>query len=544
MKKLATILLSVLTLAAFAEDGSDVVVLFNSKLPASREVAEHYAKKRSVPDAQVIGLPMAETEEITRADYRSQILEPFAQKLEEAKIISFKEATRTNATGASEKIMAVSDSKVRYAVLCFGVPVKIAADPTLNEPEFATARPELRRNEAAVDSELALLPLFHAKYPLSGPLGNRWYGATNAATLHPTNGILMVARLDGPNPEIAKRLVDDALKAEDVGLWGRAYFDARSVTDAGYKFGDDMLTNAAGVVARWGFETVIDKQPEVFPTGYPLSHVAIYAGWYEYNVTGAFAENSAPPVEFMPGAFAYHLHSYSAQLLRDHQQRWVGPLLTRGATATMGCTDEPYLDGTPDIQAFLGRWTFLGFSFGEAAYASQKALSWQITVIGDPLYRPFARKAPELHENLFKRKSPLIEWSWVAAANLGLGMKTPPAQVIDVLSKEIPADVIEKSSIVTEKFADLYHSAGKVLDAVRWYEKALALEMSPAQRLRVSQTAYPLFTNLGHKNKAEEILTRLLKDFPNHPAKPTWEQKLASLKPSAPSPKQNASPPE
>ena len=90
-------------------------------------------------------------------------------------------------------------------------------------------RPEWRRNEAAVDSELAWLPLVKMNVPLSGPLPNWVYGATNPALLHPTNGILLVARLDGPSVEIARGLVDKALAAERDGLWGRAYFDARGL---------------------------------------------------------------------------------------------------------------------------------------------------------------------------------------------------------------------------------------------------------------------------------------------------------------------------
>ena len=42
------------------------------------------------------------------------------------------------------------------------------------------------------------------------------------------------------------------------------------------------------------------------------------------------------------------------------------------------------------MAVFFTRW-LKGFSFGEAAYASQPVLSWQTTVIGDPLYRPFGQ---------------------------------------------------------------------------------------------------------------------------------------------------------
>ena len=41
----------------------------------------------------------------------------------------------------------------------------------------------MRRNEAAVDSELALLPLINEKVPLNGPIRNPVYATTNEAML-------------------------------------------------------------------------------------------------------------------------------------------------------------------------------------------------------------------------------------------------------------------------------------------------------------------------------------------------------------------------
>ena len=141
-----------------------------------------------------------------------------------------------------------------------------------------------------------------------------------------------------------------------------------------------------------------------------MSQIAIYAGWYDGNVSGPFA---LPKVEFMPGAFAYHLHSFSASTMRCEERNWCGPLLAKGATCTMGCVYEPYLSGTPNIAAFLARWMANGFTFGEAAWAAQPVLSWQTTVIGDPLYRPFGKPLQLLHAELTRRHSPLIEWSYL-----------------------------------------------------------------------------------------------------------------------------------
>jgi len=53
-----------------AEPGEAVVVIYNTQMPESKEVADHYAARRHVPDTQVIGFKLSTTENITRGDYR------------------------------------------------------------------------------------------------------------------------------------------------------------------------------------------------------------------------------------------------------------------------------------------------------------------------------------------------------------------------------------------------------------------------------------------------------------------------------------------
>src|SRR5258706_2291576 len=201
-----------------AEDGRAVVVLYNSKMPASKSLAEYYAEKRGVPAEQVIGLPLPEKEIISRDDYRKELVEPFLHKLEQLKLMSFVVRKWTNASGKEHDSPLVDQSKIRYAALCFGVPVKIEQDNRIQEPNPENLPAMTIRNEAAVDSELALLPMHYAKFSLNGPIGNRFYAATNLSAMHPTNGVLMVARLDGPTVEIARGLIDKSLQAEKEGL--------------------------------------------------------------------------------------------------------------------------------------------------------------------------------------------------------------------------------------------------------------------------------------------------------------------------------------
>ncbi len=349
------------------------------------------------------------------------------------------------------------------------------------------------------------------------------YGATNAAAVDPTNGVLIVARLDGPSAAIARGLVDKAIEAETNGLWGRAYFDLRNTTVPGLKMGDEWIRAASEICRHLGFETVVDENEATFPAGFPMSHIALYLGWYDENVSGPFAQ---PTVEFMPGAFAYHLHSYSACSLRVTNRYWVGPLLAKGATITMGCVAEPYLAGTPDLTAFVSRLVYSGFSFGEAAYASQRLLSWQITVVGDPLYRPYGRNPEQLFQELEARASPWREWCYLRLLDLNLANGKPLPDGAAFLEQ---LELTRHSAVLSEKLADLYAALGKPSSAVHAYEQALALDPSPQQRLRLRLTLGEKLAGLDRDDQAYEDYHELLREAPDYPDKPAIYRRLLPL---------------
>lgn len=503
--------------------GEQVAVVFNSKLPESRAVAEHYAQLRKVPAQQVFGLDMSTGETVTRAEFRENLQGPILRELEQRRLLNFAPGKSPDGGAGGDTRRKVESAPIRYLLLCYGVPIRILKDPSLKEEGQDKVRAELQRNEASVDSELALLPRIDFKDPLFGPLRNPYYSTTNASVFHPTNGVLMVARLDGPSAAIAEKLVDKALLAETDGLWGRAYIDSRGLTNGDYKLGDDWMRASAEICRRTGFETVLDTRPETFGPGYPLSQIAVYAGWYDGHVSGPFLQ---PQMEFMPGAFAYHLHSFSAQVVRTTSQHWVGPLLARGATITMGCVDEPYLEGTPDIAIFLYRLIAGGFTFGEAAYAAQGSLSWQTTVIGDPLYRPFSRQPPEQHAELEAHHSPLLEWSMLKLVNIRLAQGDPPQRWIELLGRE---PLVSKSAVLQEKLGDLCQASGKVGDAIDAYEACLKLSPSPQQKLRLTLFLPRLLANYRREKDAVRMLQTFLRESPDYPDRLGVYQKLLSV---------------
>jgi uncharacterized protein (TIGR03790 family) len=507
MRHWIALFIAFFTFTAFAEnDGRDVVVVFNSNMAESKDVAEHYAKMRDVPSSQVIGFNLPRTEAISRAQYRESLQDPLLNFLEKQKLFTFKDSKVTSA-------------QFRYIVLCFGVPLKIENDPSVKEKVDPSVKNELRNNGAAVDSELAALPLTHLKYQLTGPLRNAADRTTNSATLNPTNGLIMVARLDGPSAEIARSLVDKAVQAERDGLWGRAYFDMRGLTNGPFAPGETNLMTAAETALRSGFDTLIDRRMEPFSKAFPMSQIALYAGWGEGNVTGPFTRKN---VEFMPGAFAFAIESFSAATLRS-SQHWTGAFLSHGATATMGAVDEPYLAGLPDMGVFFTRWLLLGKTYGEAAYSSMQTISWQDTVIGDPLYRPFRKDPQQLHQELAKRGSKLLEWSHLKVININVAMRTPFPELIKYLQDE---PLTKTSAVLSEKLGDFYAAQNKVIEAADQYRQALKNNPSPQQEVRLRLNLINMLLSAHKKEEAKAELKEFHVRCPDYPDADVLDQQM------------------
>lgn len=496
---------------ASINEGDSVVVVYNRNMPDSLAVAEHYAAKRSVPQEHLVGLDLPTSESMSRESYERLVETPLLARFRDQEWFEYDyeviPASRERVGGVLKRIKQAS---VRYLALCYGVPLKIQPDEDFAEEGKDQIRIELRRNEACIDSELAILPLDRSLRRVYGPLKNPAYGVTNAVEIRPEMGILMVSRLDGPSAEHAKGLVDRAIQAEEDGLWGRAYFDLRGITSGEYKLGDDWIAKAAEFSRQVGLETYVDRESATFPVSLPLSHIGLYAGWYETNVTGPFGLDS---VEFMPGAIAYHLHSFSAQTIRSDSRNWVGPLIQRGATATMGCVYEPYLALTPNLEIFFAR-LFQGFGLAEAAYASQQAVSWQTTVVGDPLYRPYGKPLSILRADLTDKKSRLVEWLDLISVNRALVSESSSLdEVIEVMSGNA---AVQMSAVLTEKLGDLYRENRQRKLSEEAYLRALELKPSPQQALRLRLRLAALLRMNGERDRGVGACLAVAKHHPDY----------------------------
>ena len=504
--------------------GDEVVLIYNSRVPESKLVAEHYAALRQVPAKQIFGFALTPNESISRTDFTEALQKPLVKNLEDSGIWKFGKTNIPGTNGHPARTETrIVESKIRYAVLCYGMPLKIEP-AVISEAGIDKIFPaDLRHNEASVDSELAWLPQIKEPVPLTGPLINQFYLFTNNAMMTCKNGILMVARLDGPTAQIASNLVDKAMLAERDGLWGRAYFDARGLkTNDSYYLGDQWMEMSALIARQQGYDTEIDTNAETLPNWQPLSQIALYAGWYSGGVCGPFA---LPKVEFMPGAFAYHLYSFSADTLRSAEKYWCGPLLAKGATCTMGAVYEPFLQFTPNIAFFIQQFGN-GSTFGEAAWSSQLGLSWMNTVIGDPLYRPMNKSLVQRHADLVRGKSPLVEWSINRIVNLDLvhGIRVQQlAAFVENLSETT------NSAVLMEKLAELYSTQGKPSSAIDAWQHALKLKPSPQQRIRIHRILAEKLIAAEREEDAAENWRQLIAESPDYPDVFTTRERLNIL---------------
>jgi uncharacterized protein (TIGR03790 family) len=254
-----------------------------------------------------------------------------------------------------------------------------------------------QKNEtgASFDSELSLV-MWPDDYQLLRWQPNYLRPGFDNSQLRKFRRTLMVARIDAPTIQLAKGLVDTAMQVEQAGLRGKVYIDARglgkleepNVAPGSYAdFDRGLLATAKGIKEQTKLEVVLDTGPSLFQPG-QCKDAALYCGWYSLSkYVDAF--------EWKPGAVAYHLASAEATTLRDPaSQAWCKRLLEDGVCATIGPVYEPYLIAFPRPEEFFALLLQGDLTLVECYYRTQPFNSWMMTLIGDPLYRPFKTGKP------------------------------------------------------------------------------------------------------------------------------------------------------
>ena len=236
---------------------------------------------------------------------------------------------------------------------------------------------------ASVDSELATLfwPAVSLAGPVRNPLQRHFTGEAPGRTL-------MVCRLDGPDVDTVRRMIDDTIATERQGLKGRVYIDSRGRQgdDAYGEYDQDLRRLAELFREKTSLSVVLDEREGLFAEG-DCPEAALYVGWYSM---GRYVD----AFDFVPGAVAWHIASTEAvHLRRPGSTLWCPSLLRDGVAATLGPVGEPYLTAFPRATEFFGMLA-TGATLGDSYFRTLPHLSWMMTLIGDPLYRPFAVDPP------------------------------------------------------------------------------------------------------------------------------------------------------
>lgn len=390
-----------------ALDPGEMLLLVNDRVTAGVELAHRYANQRGIPENRIVALSLPEGETCTRKDYETIVVPAVRKAIADAG----------------------NPSPIHCLLTFYGLPLKVDAPEItpeerekiyefrrrkqallaglkpMNEdhPEHRRTKRKLERldrriafmektdERAAFDSELALV--LRKSYRLSGWVPNpRSISSLGGRRSITPEEVLMTCRLDGPSPDIVDRIISDSIRVEKEGLTGIAYFDARwprkTGTEelTGYALYDDAIHRAADVVRRSeAMPAVLNTVEKLFQPG-ECPNAALYCGWYSLSkYIDAFA--------WRPGAVGYHIASGEcATLKRIGSRAWCKMMLENGAAAVVGPVHEPYVTAFPLPDMFFSLLLQGRLTLVECYFLTLPYLSWQMVLVGDPMYRPFKKR--------------------------------------------------------------------------------------------------------------------------------------------------------
>ena len=495
------------------------IVIYNTAVPESAALARFYAQQRGIARDHLIGLDCSIEEEISREEYDTTIAAPLRE------IFKSRHWWRMHET--SDNRETVTNSLIHFVATIRGMPLKIRASATPYPGDDPSAGPIASRNEASVDSEIAVLASFYKH--ISGAIPNPYFQSFRGIGEFENATLLLVCRLDAPAAATVRRMITDAIAAEKNGLWGRAYVDGSHNAAPGYQVGDKWLTDITEQFHRVGIPVVYDDSPPIFPDGYPMTDCALYYGWYAGQIAGPFTR---PDFRFVQGAVAVHIHSFSANTLRDPNANWVAPLISRGATASMGNVYEPYLQLTSHLDIFNDRLLH-GFTFAESAYMSIQALSWMSVMVGDPLYRPYAPWAQiDAARDSGKGAGPWKMYHDFAVKNGSL-----PAPQYRVLARQVASRA--RNGPMLEDLGSMEAREGDFATATSYFQQARASYGKRDDILRVVLEEADSWIKQDKPKRALDLVHSVLRIVSEAPAAPLLrkiEQDISGRRAPAPGP--------
>jgi uncharacterized protein (TIGR03790 family) len=494
-------------LPASAQTARNILVVVNAANAESVRIGEYYAKKRAIPDEQVLRiteLPEDAPDGIDRPVFDSAINAPIARWLARHQ----------------------AQDRILFIVLTKGIPLRINGNAK-------------ERDAASVDSELSVLYLrmTGAKVLTGGPLPNPYFLGDRPLTealrfTRDSQQLYLVTRLDGFTVSDVTGLID---RAATPSRDGRFVLDGKfSLKDSG----NVWLRQAAERLKASGMaddRIVFDQSPKV------LTDEVDVLGYYSWGSNDPAIQRRQFNLRFRPGAIGGMFVSTDGRTFREPPADWklpgwsnkkswfagtpqslAGDLIREGITGIAGHVAEPLLGHTirPDIlfPSYVG-----GFSLAEAYYLAMPSLSWMTVVVGDPLCAPFADAtarrdedtpidpATELPALFSGRRLEVLSSSDtpLAARQLTLRAESrtargdaPGARADLERATEIAPNLLGAQFLL----ATGYERDGDVDAAIARYRRML--ELSPDAPLVLNNLAYVLGTRKGNLIEALPLARR------------------------------------
>ncbi len=370
------------------------LVVFASNNSTSRNLAKEYQSARGIPAANLCAIkpPDNESESIAQDAYLSAFRKPIRACLDK---VGSKEILYIVMVWISQLGFKHPSNNMDYSI-----------DSYLMDPYD-----EITTTDATYSNGANFPPVTHGYYanvasnvPTFIPMQTlaEWRAA------NPSKHMYSVWRIDGDTPQLARRLINQALAAEAAGgPDGKACFDNRIDPRPSYTYSGTGIVEWDIYRAGWLFESVHwsggvvqdFKEPEFGQAGTtPCLGAAFYAGWYG----GAGSFNGT--YSWVAGAVGIHIDSASIRSLRSAFKpggqpdgTWGYQSLKRGLAVTSGALSEPYTVGLPR-PAGVFHDLLAGSNVGDAFVRNtQWAVKWMLINVGDPLYTPFGgRRKPPL----------------------------------------------------------------------------------------------------------------------------------------------------
>jgi uncharacterized protein (TIGR03790 family) len=326
-----------------------VLVVYNASSLSGKEIAEYYANKRHIPASNVVRIDCAESEDISDADFHSEIEGPIRANI------------RSN------------PNQIDFIVLTKGTPIRLNDDKQYSVDAWIAAS-DLPLTPITVLTNEALAKSLNPYFRSSEPFSSRKFG------------FYLVTRLDGYSVDDCKKLVDHSMAAKpEKGPFLLDEADNRKEGD--YLPVQKGLERAARILQKNGFDVELDTSKDFLA---PPQGLAGYASWGSND--SAFDLDTYKKLRFKPGALCETFVSTSGRTFRPTEggQSLIADLIANGVTGIKGYVSEPYTFALAKPEILFDRYTS-GHNLAESFYAASQFLKWKDVVIGDPLCSPYEK---------------------------------------------------------------------------------------------------------------------------------------------------------